>query len=230
MHHSAHAHMQLCVETYMPRDRRYRVVDLGSRSVRKQKLTHRQLLSEHDCEIVGVDIRDGRNVDVVMEKPYRIPLPSNNADILMSGQVFEHVPFFWATMLEIARILKPGGHAFVTAPSRGHVHDSHDCWRYYPDGMRAMAAFARLELREAHTDFPPANSEGRHDHAAISGSGSYWGDSVGVFRKPLRYPRIAIWPVRTAVLWWANRNGDLGSVPRPERLASRERVLSSGRS
>jgi SAM-dependent methyltransferase len=215
VHASAHAAMARCVETYMPRDRHYRVVDFGSRLPRGQELTHRDLLRDHDCDITGVDIRPGRNVDIVMAEPYRVPLKPDSADVIIAGQVFEHIPFFWASMLELARVLKPGGHLFITVPSRGHVHSVYDCWRYYPDGLRAMAAFAGLELREAYTDFPPRHGTRRHDYAAIDTANAYWGDTVGVFRKPERYPSAQIAVVRDAVLEWANRIGDLSGVPAP---------------
>ena len=203
----------------MPRGRKYRIVDVGSRISPKQSLTHRTLLEGYDYEYTGVDIRRGRNVDVVMRKPYRVPLKSNTADVVFSGQVFEHIPFFWASMLEIARVMKPGGYLFLTAPSRGHIHSALDCWRYYPDGLRAMAAFAGLALREAYTDFPPSvpstRPQPRHDYARIDTANYYWGDTVAVFQKPARYPALKIGVVREVVVWWANRVGDLSRVPAP---------------
>lgn len=211
--------MAICVERYMEKGRPYSVLDLGSRISPGQDATHRGLLREYDCEYTGVDIRAGRNVDVVMKRPYSVPVKSNSADIVFAGQVFEHVPFFWASMLELARVMKPNGHLFVTVPSRGHVHSAYDCWRYYPDGLRAMAAFSGLELREAHTDFPPTvesdRPRPRHDFANIDAAKYYWGDTVGVFRKPASYSSARVAVVRAVVRWWANRIGDLDGVPAP---------------
>ena len=212
MHASAHAQMARVIETYLPRNRHYTVVDFGSRTTGKQTATHRDLLRDHDCQIVGVDVVDGKNVDVVMKKPYRLPLRSNSVDVVVSGQVFEHVPFFWASLLEIARVLRQHGHFLMTAPSRGHVHSSVDCWRYYPDGLRAMAAYARLELLEAYTDFPPVRRGARHDYKAIETPQHYWGDTVGVFRKPARYPGRRMALVREPVVWWANRTRDIAAI------------------
>ncbi|RAG82040.1 methyltransferase type 11 [Streptacidiphilus pinicola] len=220
MHRSAYEHMELCVKEYMPPQGRHRVVDLGSRISPKQTLTHRALLAEHEIDYIGVDVLDGPNVDRVMKKPYRIPVRSASADYVFSGQAFEHIPFFWASMLEIARILKPGGHAFITAPSRGHVHDAQDCWRYYPDGYRAMAAFSGLELREAFTDFPPKNGIW-HQYGEIDAKNAYWGDTVGVFRKTNKYPRIPLFAVRELTVWWANRIGGVERTPLPEPLPGR---------
>jgi SAM-dependent methyltransferase len=230
VHPSAYAEMARCVETYMPKGRRSVVVDFGSyTSVQRQGMTHRQLLADHDCEIVGVDIRPGLNVDRVMEKPYRLPMRTSSVDVVLSGQVFEHIPFFWASMLEIARVLKTGGHFFMTAPSRGHQHTPVDCWRYYPDGVRAMAAFSGLEVVEVRTDFPPKVGDvppgsvppgvrpGHHDFAAIDMEHRYWGDTVAVFRKPESYPARRLALVRPPLLWWANRTADAALPPRARK-------------
>ena len=220
MHKSAYKQMELCVKEYMPANRRHRVVDLGSRVSDKQSVTHRDMLGQHDIDYVGVDVLDGPNVDAVMTKPYRIPLKSSSADFVLSGQAFEHIPFFWVTMMEIARVLKPRGMAFITAPSRGHVHDAQDCWRYYPDGFRSMAAYSGLDLREAYTDFPPVTGI-RHDYAAIDAEHAYWGDSVGVFQKPRRYRRLSMFFVRELTVRWANHIGGVEGTPLPTPVAGR---------
>lgn len=227
MHSSAYAHMRLCVEHYLQPGRHYRVVDLGACTSPGQVTTHRALLRDHDVEFLGVDVQPGDNVDLVMAQPYTIPLPSGKADLVLSGQAFEHIPFFWASFLEMARVLRRGGLLFLTAPSRGHVHDLYDCWRFYPDGMRALAAFAQLELLEAHTDFPPPRDGRRHDYAAIDAQRAYWGDSVAVFRKPRRPPSLRLLLASRVVRWWANRAGDLGAVPAPEPLPARRRITGS---
>jgi SAM-dependent methyltransferase len=131
-------------------------------------------------------------------------LRANSVDVVVSGQTFEHVPFVWVSMIEIARVLRPCGHAFVTAPSRGHVHGGQDCWRFYPDGMRALAAWSGLELRETSTDFPPPRGRTRRlDYAAVAPA-EYWGDTVAVFRKAPDYPRRRMAVVRPVMRWWAN--------------------------
>jgi SAM-dependent methyltransferase len=201
------------VEKYLRKDQPYRVVDFGSRPSRRQVMTHRDLFAGYECVITGVDVRPGRNVDLVMKKPYRVPLKSGSADVVISGQVFEHVPFFWASLLEITRIIKPNGYFFLTVPSRGHVHTSVDCWRYYPDGLRAMAAFSGLKLCEAHTDFPPITGKRLHDYRKIDVVNRYWGDTVGVFQKPSQYPSLQMSLVREVVVWWANRVGALSNTP-----------------
>lgn len=213
MHASARTRMRGCIERYLSPARHYRVLDFGSRVSPGQQWTHRDLLADYSCTIRGADVADGSNVDIEMPKPYRIPLRSDSVDVILSGQAFEHISFPWASILELARVLRPGGLLFLTAPSRGHVHDAQDCWRYYPDGMRALAAFSRLHLREASTDFPPTGNGNRHDYASIDARDHYWGDTAGVFQKPWNYS-LLVRLAREPVLWWANRVGGIGHTPR----------------
>jgi SAM-dependent methyltransferase len=132
--------------------------------------------------------------------------------------------------MEISRVLKPGGLVFLIAPSRGHRHGTYDCWRFYPDSMRALAAFARMELLEAYVDMPPRKEESKRlDYAAIDSRRSYWGDAVGVFRKPTR-PSLQARVMGELVTRWANRVGELESVPRRSRgPRQRRRRAAAGR-
>jgi SAM-dependent methyltransferase len=206
--------MDDCIRTYMKKDRAYDVLDFGSFTNKGQKLNHRMLLDGYRCSITGVDIQDGTNVDQLMRKPYRIPKRSRSQDIVISGQVFEHIPFPFASMLEIARVLRTGGYVFLTVPSRGHRHSTYDLWRYYPDSMRALAAYAELELLEVHTDWPPRQGR-RHDYQAIDTRHHYWGDTTAVMRKPRWRPSPRRALHRFVELRYANGIGDLGSVPLP---------------
>lgn len=171
MHNSSYRHMRNLVEKYLFDRDVCRIYDLGSFDVNG---CYRPLFERSGWTYQGLDLESGANVDIVMQNPYHLPLPTNSADLFISGQAFEHINFFWVTALEIARILKPGGMFFLIAPSRGPEHRYPvDCWRFYPDGYRALARYAGLELLEVNTDWLSAEEE---DSVA-------WGDTVGVFQK-----------------------------------------------
>jgi SAM-dependent methyltransferase len=209
--------MSQAMATYLPRGTRLDILELGSGTSPGQTRTHRRLLEGVDHSYIGVDVREADNVNIVMPQPYTIPARSRSKDVVICGSVFEHVPFFWASSLEVARILRPGGLWFVTVPSRGHKHTQVDCWRYYPDGIRAIAAASRLTLLESHTHYPPMTPEARHDYARIDIENDYWGDTVAVFQKPEHYP-LEMSVIRPVVRWWANRAsaaGPLGDTPYP---------------
>jgi SAM-dependent methyltransferase len=213
--------MRLCIELYLTKDRHYRILDLGSRKSVATHATHRSLLEGYDYDYVGADVSAGGNVDLVLKKPYRIPARSNSFDVVMTNQVFEHIPFPWASFLEVCRVLKPGGLIFLVAPSRGQRHGQMDCWRYYPDSMRAFAAIARVDLLEMYVDLPPKLPSGRPDYAAVGQN--WWGDAVGVFRKPQHYSKL-VRLVREVNVWWANRVGGIDHVPVPKVRPGRREI------
>ena len=101
-----------------------------------------------------------------MKNPYVIPLENNYADVVISGQAFEHIEFFWVSFLELVRIVKKDSYIIITAPSAGCVHRHPvDCWRFFPDAMPALAKWGKVDLIETFMV-----EEG-------------WGDNFGVFKK-----------------------------------------------
>jgi SAM-dependent methyltransferase len=172
MHKSSLEHVNRLVDKYLHNKTGLNVVDLGSYDVNG---SYKQFFSKPGWSYQGVDLVAGPNVDVVLQSPYRLPLPSFSADVIVSGQAFEHIEFFWLTWLEFARVLKPSGMIFLLAPSRGYEHRyPQDCWRFYPDSYRALAKYAGMDLLEVSTDWEPHPDP---DSAP-------WGDTVGVFQQP----------------------------------------------
>ena len=151
------------------------ILDLGSTEM---GACYRPIFENPSWKYIGADLESGPNVNLVLSHPYHWKeVRSGSVDVLVSGQVLEHVEFFWITMLEISRVLKPGGLACIVVPSGGEEHRYPlDCWRFYPDGMNALAGFARLHVLEVYTQW-----EGIGDHGS-----DQWADSVLVARKPTR--------------------------------------------
>lgn len=137
-----------------------KIMDLGSLDVNG---SYKPLFDKPAWRYTGLDVTPGDNVDIVLKNSYTWPeIRTDSVDVLISGQAFEHIEYFWITMLEIARILKPAGLGCIIAPSGGPEHKYPvDCWRFYPDGASAMARFARLKVIEASTQWEP---DGRYDN------------------------------------------------------------------
>jgi SAM-dependent methyltransferase len=172
MHLSSLQHVERLVNRYLSQSQSIQVVDIGSYDVNG---SYKPFFSREGWLYTGVDLAAGPNVDVVLASPYKMPLASHSADVIVSGQAFEHIEYFWLTWLEMARVLKPGGLIFLLAPSRGYEHrHPQDCWRFYPDSYRALANYAGMELLEVTTDWEPHSDPGS----------APWGDTVGVFRQP----------------------------------------------
>jgi len=177
-----------------------RIVDIGSHQVEGNSLSYRPLFERPGWSYVGVDLIAGRNVDEVLKTAYQFPFETDSVDVIISGQAFEHIEFFWLTWKEMVRVLKPGGYIFLIAPSRGVEHRyPADCWRFFPDGFRALAKLGDMEMVEVRSAGLLGEehiSEGSFLKRAISMIGylirfnyavvrNFWGDTVGVFRKPI---------------------------------------------
>ena len=149
------------------------ILDLGSLDVNG---SYRGYFEVSPWTYRGIDMAAGKNVDIVLQDPYDWrEIRSGSADVVVSGQAFEHIEFFWLTMLEIARVLKPGGVCCLIAPSGGPEHRYPvDCWRFYPDGFAALARFASLDVLEV------SSQDGT---AAYSDGSDQWRDTVLVCRK-----------------------------------------------
>lgn len=118
-----------------------RVLDLGSMNVNG---TYRPLFGD-GWEYVGVDMADGDGVDAVMRAEYAMPENIGELDLLISGQCIEHVRNPFRLVAAACDLLKPGGIAVIVAPHRQRIHRYPiDCWRYNPDGMRAVLEEAGL--------------------------------------------------------------------------------------
>lgn len=120
-------------------------MDLGSLDVNG---SYKSLFDKPAWRYTGLDVTPGDNVDIVLKNSYSWPeIRTDSVDVLISGQAFEHIEYFWITMLEIERVLKPGGICCIIAPSGGPEHRYPvDCWRFYKDGFAAMARFARVKV------------------------------------------------------------------------------------
>lgn len=171
MHISSLEHVDRLTEKYLRDKAELDVLDIGSMNVNG---TYKKFFDRPNWRYLGLDLVEGPNVDVVLKSTYRLPISSFSQDVIVCGQVFEHVQFFWLTWLEMIRVLRPGGVIFLVAPSRGPEHRfPQDCWRFYPDGYQALALYGGLELLEVATDWEPSPYA---DSAP-------WGDTVGVFRQ-----------------------------------------------
>jgi 2-polyprenyl-3-methyl-5-hydroxy-6-metoxy-1,4-benzoquinol methylase len=158
--------------------REIHVLDVGSTNIGG---SYRDLFGFPGSKYVGVDIQPGANVDIVLSDPYDwTNLRDEAYDVVISGQALEHIEFPWLVLEQIARKLKVGGLGCLIAPSRGPEHRYPvDCYRYYPDGMRALAKWARLTVLEC--------SYVRGASGFRDGSDE-WGDCHCVVRKPEQVP------------------------------------------
>ena len=124
------------------------MLDVGSAIVDPTQHSNRDAMTNPRWIPTGLDIEPGLNVDVAVADPYDWrEVESGSIDVVTCSEVFEHAEYFWVTIHEIARVLRPNGLAFITSPSSGPLHRYPvDCWRFYDDGLPAVARYGGLSV------------------------------------------------------------------------------------
>jgi SAM-dependent methyltransferase len=85
-----------------------------------------------------------------MPGEYEIPAPDATFDVILSGQVIEHVRQPWKWMAEVCRVCRPGGLVITVNPVSWPYHEAPvDCWRIYPEGMHALCEGAGLTVEQS---------------------------------------------------------------------------------
>jgi len=92
------------------------VVDVGSQDLNGN---YRGLFA--GMEYIGVDIVEGKNVDVIMDSEQWQAI--KGVDVVICGQTLEHVADIPKLLSSIFNVLKPGGLLCMIAPSAGPPHD-----------------------------------------------------------------------------------------------------------
>lgn len=179
MHDSAFEKAQVFRRSYLApyETQELTVLDIGSAVVADGHRSNREAFLNPNWRYVGLDIEQAPNVSVVVAEPYDWrEIGDATVDVVVCSQVFEHTEFFWITILEIARVLKPNGLAFIVAPGAGPLHRYPvDCWRFYDDGLPAAARWADLTVIESRVQWRPVYKRGNQ-----------WRDAAIILQRPVR--------------------------------------------
>lgn len=125
------------------------ILDVGSLDNSGNNYNYRFLFDKLNWNYVGLDFNPGDNVDILVNNIYHWDeIPDSSYDVVISGQLFEHLAFFWIIMDEIDRILKPGGFCCIIVPSNGPKHgdSGFDGYRFNENGMKAIAEYVNFDI------------------------------------------------------------------------------------
>ncbi len=169
MHASSLENMQRCFQKYVKNwnwksRKNISVIDIGGMNING---SYADIFSGPEFTYKAADIVPSEYVDIVLKDPYHLPFEDGRHEIIISGQAFEHVEFFWELFREMVRVLNQGGMIILIAPSSGPIHKYPvDCYRFYPDAYVALAKYTGINLIDVWKD----------DRGP-------WQDVVGVFSK-----------------------------------------------
>ena len=173
MHKSSHDKMDWFKNTYLNSNDNLEILDVGSLDTSGNNYNYKSIFSNPNWTYTGLDFEEGENVDIVVDNIYNwFNVSDNSYDVVICGQLFEHLAFFWIIMSEIDRVLRPGGFCCIIAPSAGPKHGGNapDCYRFNEDSMKALAEYVDFELLHTSTN--------------TSNESKPWFDSCLVARKP----------------------------------------------
>lgn len=151
------------------------VIDIGSMDVGG---CLRNYFEEKGATYIGLDMEEGKNVDIIVKPGERLPFDDESIDIVVTTSCFEHDPCFWMTFRELCRVVKKGGYIYASAPSSGPYHTyPGDNWRFYSDAGQALAFWSAQNINGSR--YPVSVVESFHIHPIAD----LWIDYVCIWKK-----------------------------------------------
>lgn len=133
-------------QEHLPRFAQGRLLDLGCGKVPLFG-AYRALVTEAVCVDWGNSVHGNRHVDVECDLTQPLPFAPASFDTVLLSDVLEHVPEPQKLWDEMARVLKPGGHAFVNVPFLYWLHETpHDFYRYTQFALQRLAQAAGFRV------------------------------------------------------------------------------------
>jgi len=147
------------------------ILDVGGRQIpgKESERSYRKIFEDVTKNYYICDIAEGPNVTHLMTGEYEFPFEDNSIDLIVCGQVLEHVKNPFKSVAEMKRVLKPDHYMILIAPSTGKRHDSIDCWRFMDDSFKAIAEDVGLKVVVDYIDktAPDQRSARWQDHVFI---------------------------------------------------------------
>lgn len=123
-------------------DARGVVIDIGGEKFNYRGNFRPPFEQVSEWTTVNIDPNSGADI---LSSVYNIPLPDAHADIILMTELLEHLREPEAALVEVARLIKPGGRLIATMPFMYQVHgDPDDYYRWTADAMRQKVEEAGL--------------------------------------------------------------------------------------
>jgi SAM-dependent methyltransferase len=86
-----------------------------------------------------LDLYKSPAVQICAVSEYEYPVADESYDVALAANVLEHVRKPWVWIREVARVVRRGGYVITINPVSWPYHEQPiDCWRAYPEGMKAL--------------------------------------------------------------------------------------------
>jgi SAM-dependent methyltransferase len=148
--------------------------------------------------LLNLDVTRNSSLDLTGDA-HALPFTDGSLRCVVSQEVFEHLTRPWVAIQEVARVLSPGGRAYIQVPMIIGLHSApHDYYRFTPHGLRTLVESAGLRAAE----IAPAVGAGT---AAYRVFVDFWGTLAGSATQRAYRPAKALAAVVGAPLRWLDR-------------------------
>lgn len=125
--------------------------------------TYQKMVGDSSILWHTLDLRNDPSLTYHALSEYEFPVESASYDVVLSGQVIEHVRQIWVWIRELARVCRSGGLVVTIDPVSWPYHEAPiDCWRIFPEGMKALYEHASLQVEFSHWESLEAKSNRRY--------------------------------------------------------------------
>lgn len=157
MHKNSYSKMKWFKENYLDNGKNLSILDVGSIDS-SNEFVYRNIFDEENWDYELLSNKAHSNVDIVVSDIYNwYEIEDDSYDVVVSSHFFEHLKFFWLTLSQIERVLKPGGIVCIIVPSTGgkHDYDLDNCYRFHTGGLQSLAEYIGFEIDYALIDENP---------------------------------------------------------------------------
>jgi len=160
--------------------------------------TYKKAVNNNTIIWETLDIFPSKKITYFSENEYKFPINDASFDIVLSGNVLEHVKKVWIWIKELARVCKKGGKVITIVPVSWPYHINNeipieDCWRIYPEGMKAL--YEEADLKIDICKFESLESDGYKRVIPGVGLNSNGGKKINT---KLLIKKIIKWPVTSS--------------------------------
>lgn len=148
-----------------------KVLEIGADTIPS---TYQEIVNSNEIIWDTIDLQEREGFTFVSNSEYSFPIKSNEYDIVLSGQVLEHVRKPWVWLKEIARVVDVGGIVITVNPASWPYHEAPiDCWRAYPDGMTSLYDESGLSTIVSKCECLEVSPDKRRLPGRTMGKGTY---------------------------------------------------------
>lgn len=106
------------------------------------------LFSESNLSYYSLDYIDGNKVDYYVEDIYNWQnMNPRSFDAVISYNFINKLKFFWLSLNQIEKVLKPGGYLCIVVPSFSHDNKG-ELYKFSEDSIRSLAEYINFNIVE----------------------------------------------------------------------------------